>query len=140
MMSAFLVADKTLHKILSQLGYEIRQRQSTWLKNTFEKELSLDFANPDWATQLGQKMWDVNQLSLGYRYGDKPIVLTYTFQPVLCTPIQAFKALQCWRYQCTEGEIPETSKLYTFFDRVVIPAVARAIVERTPEYEEADWG
>lgn len=85
-------------------------------------------------------MWDLNQLSLQYRYGDKPIVLTYTFQPILCTPIQAFKALQCWQYQCTEGEISETSKLYTFFDRVVIPALAIAIVERTPEYDQAEWG
>jgi hypothetical protein len=95
---------------------------------------------PDWQTHLGQKMWDLNQLSLRYRYGDKPIVLTYRFQPILCTPIQAFKALQCWQYQCTEGEIPETSKLYTFFDSVVIPALAEAIILRTPEYDQAEWG
>jgi hypothetical protein len=45
MMSAFLVEDKTLHKILSQLRYEIRQ--SNWLKNKFEKELNLDFFNQE---------------------------------------------------------------------------------------------
>jgi hypothetical protein len=138
MMSAFLVEEKTLHKILSHIRYEIRK--STWLKNKFEEELGLDFSNLYWQTHLGQKMWDLNQLSLGYRYGDKPIVLAYTFHPVLCTPIQAFKALQCWRYQCTEGEIPETSKLYTFFDSVVIPALAEAIIMRSPEYDQAEWG
>jgi hypothetical protein len=74
MMSAFLVADKTIHKILTQVTYDLRQ--SRWLKNKFEEELSVDFGNPDWQTTLGQKMWDVNQRSLGYRYGDKPIALT----------------------------------------------------------------
>jgi hypothetical protein len=59
---------------------------------------------------------------------------------VLCTPIQAFKALQCWLYQCTEGEIPELSKLYTFFKKVVISEWAELLVMRTPEYEQAEWG
>ena len=111
-MSAFLVADTTIDKILTQVGVEIRQ--SRWLKEQFEKELQLDFSDSQWQTHLGQKMWDLNQLSLGYRYGDEKINVTYRFQPVLCSPIQAFKASRCWLYQCLEGEIPELSRLYTF--------------------------
>jgi hypothetical protein len=137
-MSAFLVEEKTLHKILTQLGREVRK--SRWLKEQFEKELQLDFADSQWQTHLGQKMWDLNQLSLGYRYGDKPINLTYRFQPVLCTPVQAFKALHCWLYQCNEGEIPELSKLYTFFENVFAPQWAELLVMRTPEYDQAEWG
>ena len=137
-MSAFLVADKTLHKILTQVAYEIRQ--SRWLKEKIEKELHLDFGNPDWQTQLGQKMWDLNQLSLGYRYGDEKVALIYRFQPLPCTPVQAFKALQCWLYQCMEGEIPELSKLYTFFDKVLAPEWAELLIMRTPEYDQAEWG
>ena len=138
MMSAFLVADKTLHKILTQVAYEIRQ--SRWLKEKCEKELHLDFGTPDWQTPLGQKMWDVNQLSLGYRYGDENVVLTYRFQPFPCSPVQAFKALQCWLYQCMEGEIPEHSKLYAFFQKVVIPEWAELLIMRTPDYDQAEWG
>jgi hypothetical protein len=89
-MSAFLVEETTLHKILSQLGYEIRK--SRWLREQFEKELQLDFADSQWQTHLGQKMWDLNQLSLGYRYGDGPVDLQYRFQPVLCSPIHAMSA------------------------------------------------
>jgi hypothetical protein len=137
-MSAFLVADKMIHKILTQVDYETRKSQ--WLKNKFEKELRLDFLHPQWQTLLGQKMWDLNQLSLGYRYGDEKIALRYRFQPLPCTSIQAFKALQCWRYQCTEGEIPEASTLYQFFDTVVAPGLAESIIMRTPEYEKAAWG
>ena len=137
-MSAFLVEEKTLHKILSGLEYELRQ--SRWLKEQCEKELQIDFADSQWQTHLGQKMWDLNQLSLGYRYGDKPVKLTYRFQFNLCRPIQAFKALQCWLYQCMEGEIPETSKLYHFFDKVVVPDWAELLVMRTPDYDQAEWG
>jgi len=137
-MSAFLVADKTIHKILTQVAQEIRQ--SRWLKSKFEKELNVDFTNAQWQTQLGQKMWEVNQLSLGYRYGDEKVALTYRFHPFPCTPVQAFKALQCWLYQCMEGEIPEFSKLYTFFDKVLAPEWAELLIMRTPEYEKAEWG
>ena len=137
-MSAFLVADTTLHKILSGIEYELRKSQ--WLREQCEKELQLDFQDSQWQTHLGQKMWDLNQLSLGYRYGDSPVALTYRFLPVLCTPIQAFKALQCWLYQCMEGEIPETSKLYHFFDKVVVPEWAELLIMRSPEYEQAEWG
>ena len=100
-MSAFLVEEKTLHKILSGLEYELRQ--SRWLKEQCEKELQIDFFNSQWQTHLGQKMWDLNQLALGYRYGDKPVKLTYRYALNLCRPIHAFKALQCWLYQCMEG-------------------------------------
>jgi hypothetical protein len=53
-MSAFLVEEKTLHKILTQLEYELRR--SRWLKTQFEKALQIDFADSEWLTQVGQKM------------------------------------------------------------------------------------
>jgi hypothetical protein len=137
-MSAFLVEEKTLHKILSGLEYELRQ--SRWLKEQCEKALQIDFADSQWQTHLGQKMWDLNQLALGYRYGDTPVTLTYRFAPNLCRPIHAFKALQCWLYQCMEGDIPETSTLYHFFDKVVVPEWAELLVMRLPEYDQAEWG
>jgi hypothetical protein len=94
----------------------------------------------DWKTALGQKMWDLNQLALGYRYGDEKQELVYAFSPVVCTPIQAYKSLHCWQYQCSEGEIPEESKLYRFFDEVVLQHMADSIIMATPEYEQAEWG
>jgi hypothetical protein len=85
-------------------------------------------------------MWELNQLALGYRYGDEKQEVIYKFVPVSCTPIEAYKALRCWLYQCCEGDIPSESKLYKFFEDVVGKRLAEAIIMRTPEYDKAEWG
>ena len=136
-MSAFLVADKTLNRIISHLDDALTR--SDWFRSKFEAALGVNFAG-DWKTALGQKMWDLNQLALGYRYGDSKQELFYQFSPVPCSAIQAYKSVQCWLYQCCEGDIPEVSKLYTFFDTVVAGHIANAIITQTPAYDEAEWG
>jgi hypothetical protein len=136
-MSAFLVADTTLNRIISYLDAELRK--SGWLRSKFETDLGVNFAG-EWKTALGQKMWDLNQLALGYRYGDEKQDLLYIFSPVPCPAIQAYKSLQCWHYQCCEGDIPKESKLYRFFDEIVLKHIADSIIIRTPEYEQAEWG
>lgn len=136
-MSAFLVEDRTINKILTHIREEIRK--SKGFENKFKTELGITF-DENWERKLGQKMLDLNQLALGYRYGDDKQELNYTFSPVLCTPIQAYKALRCWLYQCREGEIPEESKLYKFFDEIVVGYIAKSIITSTLEYRKAEWG
>ena len=136
-MSAFLVADKTLNRILSYLDDELAR--SDWLRSKFTTALGVNFAG-DWQTVLGQKMWDLNLLALSYRYDATTGELFYHFAPVPCPAIQAYKSLQCWIYQCNEGNIPEVSKLYKFFDTVVLRHIANAIITTTLEYEQAEWG
>src|SRR5262249_39750328 len=120
MMSAFLVENKTIDKILHELQSEIR-RSEHWFKKEVQPNLPINFHDENWQTELGQWMLDLNQLSLKYRYGDEKKELTYTFHEVRCSKVEAFKALRCWLYQCAEGNIPEDSSLYRFFDTVVIP-------------------
>jgi len=120
-VSAFLVADKTLNRIISYLDDELTR--SDWLRSKFTTALGVNLAG-DWRTALGQKMWDLNQLALGYRYADPKQELFYQFSYVSCSTIQAYKSVQCWLYQCCEGDIPEVSKLYTFFDTVVVRHIA----------------
>jgi hypothetical protein len=136
-VSAFLVADKTLDRILSYLDEELRR--SAWLRSKFEADLGVNCSG-DWKTALGQKMWDLNQLALGYRYKDPRQELWYHFSSVPCSDIQAYKSVQCWLYQCCEGDIPKASKLYTFFDTVVVQHIANSIITQTPEYDQAEWG
>ena len=136
-MSAFLVAEKTINRILSYLNRELRR--SAWLHAKFATDLGVDFAG-DWQTALGQKMRDLNQLALGYRYGDPQQELLYQFSSVSCPAVQAYKSLQCWLYQCCEGDIPKASKLYRFFDTVVAGHIADSIITKTPEYDQAEWG
>jgi hypothetical protein len=137
-MSAFLVENTTISKILTELEKSVRQ--SEWMKTKTIEELSIDFFHPQWRTHVGRKMLDLNQRALGYRYGDPKRHLKYTFNPVSCTKMQAFKALQCWLYQCAEGNILEVVKLYKFFDAYIIPAWAKDLVMATSEYDAARWG
>ena len=132
-----MVADKTLNRIISYLADELTR--SDWLRSKLTTNLGVNLAG-DWRTALGQKMWDLNQLSLGYRYGDPQQELLYHFSSVPCTDIQAYKSLQCWLYQCCEGDIPEVSKLYLFFDTVVVQHIANSLITNTPEYDQAEWG
>jgi hypothetical protein len=136
-MSAFLVEEKTLHRILSCLDEELQGPSG--LQAKFEQDLGVNFSG-DWKTALGQKMWDVNQLALSYRYGDPREERWYRFSSVPCSRVQAYKSLKCWLYQCCEGDIPEASKLYRFFDTVVLLHIANAILVTSPEYAQAEWG
>jgi hypothetical protein len=83
-MRAFLVEEKTLNRIISYLDDELRR--SDWLRSKFATDLGVNFAG-DWKTALGQKMWDLNQLALSYRYGDAKQELWYHFSSVSCPAV-----------------------------------------------------
>lgn len=138
-MSTFLVENETIDRILTLI--DKRRRKSEWFMELLERELSIDCGDVIWQTQLGQKMLDLNQLALGYRYGDDELSLRYVFRsaPGLISEVQMFKSMQCWLYQCCEGDIPETSKLYKAFREKIEGQSAISIVSNSPEYEEADW-
>jgi hypothetical protein len=51
--------------------------------------------------------------------------------------VHGLKALQCLRYQCSEGDIPERPLFKEL--EAALAAVACAIVERMPIYEQAPW-
>lgn len=115
--------------------------KSAHFRREVVRELNIDFTDLNWRDRLGQKMWDLNQLALGCRYGDKKLHLKYFYSDVsrLLAPVQLFKSLQCWMYQCTEGDIPKKSKLYKVFREKIISQMAVSIVQNLPEYDEADW-
>lgn len=50
----------------------------------------------------------------------------------------ALKSLVCLHYQCSEGDVVETS-LFKELDRA-IRQIAVDIVSNTPEYQKAEWG
>jgi hypothetical protein len=53
--------------------------------------------------------------------------------------MQVLKSLQCWLYQCNEGDVP-TTELYGLFDTDVQMYLMDTIITKLPEYEEATWG
>jgi hypothetical protein len=50
-MSAFMVADKTINRVITWLEKEVSK--SLWLNAKLEKETGIDTAKPDWQTELG---------------------------------------------------------------------------------------
>src|SRR3954452_23853152 len=137
-MSAYFVGNITIKKILTQADAEIKI--SSDLKAQFEKVSGIDCTVHDWKTRLGQRMLDLNQLALGHRYGDLEKAVVYKFQAADCSQIEAFKALQCWLYQCMEGDIPDQTSLFKFFKNFVLPNWAISFVMKSSDYDRAEWG
>lgn len=54
------------------------------------------------------------------------------------SPVMLYKNLQCWAYQCSEGDANE-QPLFKLIDRIK-NSVAAGIIRRLPEYDKAGWG
>lgn len=145
-MSAFLVEDKTINKVVCTIARMIKNHDLYNAKNDL-KILGYDFENDIEASQkLGNDLYTMNCEAVTSRYtGDILSMwrdkdnLAYQYDNGMGTvAIEAFKALQCLLYQCTEGNIPE-SKLYKTM-RKIEGDLAISIVRDMPEYDVADWG
>src|SRR5918996_873872 len=139
-MSAFMVADTTINNVLNWLWDE-NIRLSLIPRKL--KELGFDISKAGWEENLGQAMFQLNISGVETRYGKGEAArfrdLDYQYRMSRSVPlVQVLKSLQCWLYQCCEGDVPET-ELYKLFDTVVRLYLMGAIIERLPEYEEAVW-
>ena len=150
-MSAFVVEPKTINRILFVLREKIKR--SEWLgRMASEKlqEIEWDIESQEGAADLGQAMYNLNKNAVSQRYptdeteddlpgayGDNGKLLPYRFRLEPCTDVQGLKSLQCWHYQCAEGNVPEHA-LYKVFDRLGL-YLAKHIVDRSPQYDKAEW-
>ncbi len=104
-MSAFFVQDGTIDDVVAVFIEHVGQ-----------------IDHPD---VLGAILLQMNAEALRQRYpqiDDKEraeyalAAKTYTFNPPSTDPLQRMKSCHCLRYQCHEGDVPETSKLYEILD------------------------
>jgi hypothetical protein len=107
-------------------------------------ELGFDASEAGWIKHLGQAMFQLNINGVEARYGSGEAAkfrkLDYRYQVTEPVPfVQVLKSLQCWLYQCREGDVPE-SELYKLFDDDVQPYLMSKIITMLPDYEEAAWG
>jgi hypothetical protein len=140
-MSAFMVEDKTINYVVNWLRRNIDRFSLIPHKL---KELGFDTGESGWAEQLGQAMFQLNIDAVEARYGGGEAVkfrqLDYRFEHTEAVSlVQVLKSLQCWLYQCNEGDVPETG-LYGLFDIDVRMYLMSTIIDRLPEYNEAEWG
>jgi hypothetical protein len=138
-MSAYIVTDTTINRVLTWLAAEIRR--SHYLRDKVEKATGIDTTRLAWEDELGKAMFQLNIDGITARYGSTERVRwrNFLYVATYCPPIQVLKSLQCWLYQCCEGEVPQT-ELYKLFDTDVQQYLMSKIITSLPEYEEAEWG
>ena len=135
-MSAFIVEPKTINLIVTWLDYEFRK--DPYLER-IAKEYQADVVSAGWQQWLAEQMYLLNVQAVDQRYSEQNEVSAFVYSPFYpSVRVAAFKSLQCWLYQCTEGTVPETW-LYKFM-RELEEQLAIKIVMALPSYDEADWG
>lgn len=137
-MSAFLVSAQTISEIVAGIRWLLNLPHRPQLAKTLA-ELGIDTTQEHWEEQLAQAMFALNASAVAQRY-HKSAATSFTYQwvPLPANPYQLLKSIDCWLYQCSEGDVPK-SKLYQWFQGAVVTMVLRSIVERSPKYEKAAW-
>jgi hypothetical protein len=129
-MSAYVVDDKTIHRIISFLN---TNEARDWV----DKSLPLDLRSD--REKLGVEMFKMNVAAIRYRYPDNKVKYVFKFKDISAPDrIQALKSLKCFLYQCYEGKIPNR-KLYKQLENISC-SLQYHIIRNLPEYENAQWG
>ena len=143
-MSSYVVEDKTINKVVEFLSLKILSGD-VFYAHTADKLLAqgYDLATHQGRVRLAVRMFALNVRAVDERYGRdeakefRPLDFEYTPLP-RPTAVEAYKALACWRYQCSEGNVPET-RLYKLMEDVRND-IAHNIVSALPDYDAAPWG
>ncbi len=147
-MSAFLVQDETINRVVEWLRREVNK--SSFLKEKAEKVFDISVDDCKWAETVGKAMFQLNIDGVSERYGEGEArrfrALNYQYIPSRpttiyhpSTKIQVLKSMQCWLYQCSEGEVVN-NPLYIFFKQIVEPHLMNSFISDLPEYKKAEWG
>lgn len=146
-MSAYVVEDETINKILA--GLTSLSLRESWLTHPL-KPFGFNGQTPsgqsptrDQLRDLGAALFALNCLGVNERYGHGEAkefrALNYTYvvtRPP--SPIQLYKSIGCLRYQCSEGEAVN-HPLYLALD-AVYNHLAHYLVSQLDQYETATWG
>ena len=132
-MSAYIVDELTMNRVTSALAF----REHT------------PSGNAD-AQAIGEELYAMNVCAVKARYPDDAddelpgpvgfVLGQWQYEDTLRNPrdVQALKSMHCLRYQCNEGDVPD-SALYKWLTRQ-IGELADDLIMATPEYNAAEWG
>lgn len=135
-MSSFLVETHTILKIVGYIDNVKGFWQYTSLYSML-KNLGYDF-NENGMEELCTDMMELNHQAINARYGDNDhLRQLIKFEYVHATKYEVLKKLQCWLYQCFEGDVPK-DKLYQAMKEVE-RVIMRDIIDSIPEYADAEW-
>jgi len=138
-MSAFIVEDRTINSVIAFM-----HKASKSSDINFGRYLTTGIPPVDTPQQraaLAQRMHSLNIAGVGARYGsaddmlgDEPFKYHSELPP---PPVQAYKSLRCFLYQCAEGYVPER-ELFTTMERFS-DNLAHAIVRSLDQFDRAQW-
>lgn len=134
-MSAYIVDDATINRVVGFLAKTDSRRE-------IARDLDCDLATREGRAKLAEAMFALNIQAIEARYGEGQATdfraLDFAYRAERTSAIQAYKSLRCWLYQCSEGEISETSLLYAVMERAS-DGLAHEIVAELPAYQDAAW-
>ena len=135
-MSAFIVEDKTINKIVCWLDID-RNRNGRWYWQKIAEAIEVPEHDEEFPDKLGLSMSLLNVDAVNQRYSESTQAEGYQFHFEQCSDMEAYKSLCCWLYQCAEGTCPETA-LYKIMERAK-GHIANEIISKLPAYEMAEW-
>jgi len=131
-MSAFTISEKTMQICLAIMA----ECPGVCKKYGYE---------PNDSQRLGDDLYTMNQEAIHQRYKEDVESIKFIAKPITIMGnfgeqgrVQLYKSLQCLHYQCNEGDVPESNKLYELLTEC-ISDIAHAIVRKLPQYENAKW-
>ena len=137
-MSAHVVNDETINKIVSFLNFG----NTYWDDHTCpfrEIGYKIPYIVEDYE-RLANDLFQMNVSAVKQRYSQDTQEYTYKFHTTINVrpAVEVYKAAQCLCYQCSEGNVPDTS-LYKALDQFR-SNLAEVIIANMPEYKSAYWG
>lgn len=136
-MSAFIVSKKCMKHIIYNLfwDHEFKRLHFILERNGYTESEDFD--------RLAIDLYQMNRDAVKQRY-DEPEDSDYIKIPDCLNwdgeklnKYQCLKSMRCLRYQCSEGNVPET-KLYKMLDKL-IEVWTNYIIDDIPEYNKAEW-
>ena len=138
-MSAYIVNKKTIDKIVTHIYNQQLETVKSYYPAIYQasQENDNDGLQPVNPQKLGQRLWAMNVKAVDARYKEQNPVELYRFDLCVSRRIQTYKSLQCYLYQCSEGDVPQLP-LYQELQQL-LSDIASTIINNLSEYEEADW-
>jgi len=138
-MSAFIVDNKTVNKIVSWIEKNKNTPDHTYTIGEFYKVFDTD--NPN---TLGKELLKLNIKSVAERYNNGDVTVYndllngYSYKYIYYEGIpEVVKALHCFHYQCDEGLTCSTDQFKAIAD--LINHLQYIFIADSPAYKLADW-
>ena len=144
-MSSWIIEDKTINKLVNffvtcAYSKEEYKPEVTREINKFGYNLEYDEneKNPD-ANNLGQRMKVLNKKAWNYCYNEKGDFGLFKHDENIneYNIYQILKSLDCFLYQCLEGDIPKDNLYKTL--KNISKILTNHIINNLEDYKKAKW-